>query len=141
MAIGRPTKYTPEVADKIVEAVLNGATREDAAAVVGIHKSTLQEWMNTYPDFGERLHEADAQAVADACKTIVKASKNDWKAAVALLQAKRKGEWNKWAKVEVANADGKPLQINTSNLTDEQLAKLLELASQIEASSEEETEV
>jgi hypothetical protein len=43
--IGRPTKCTPEVTKKVCDAILNLATREDAAHAAGISLAALKEWL------------------------------------------------------------------------------------------------
>jgi hypothetical protein len=41
---GRPTKRTPEIVDRIAEAISYGLTNEDAACLVGINDETLERW-------------------------------------------------------------------------------------------------
>jgi hypothetical protein len=42
---GRPTRLKPEVADRLVFAVANGASRTRAAADAGIGLRTLRDWI------------------------------------------------------------------------------------------------
>lgn len=43
--IGRPTKLTPEIQDKLVRALQTGMSRIGAAAFSGIGESTFFDWM------------------------------------------------------------------------------------------------
>lgn len=50
--MGAPTKLTPAVHAKIVELVVQGdLTLAEIAAIVGIHRSTLQMWQNQHEKF------------------------------------------------------------------------------------------
>lgn len=123
--MGRPTKYTSEVADKIVEAVREGCNRRDAARVVGVDESTLYRWMQDNEEFRSRLHDADAEIITKLEKTVIRAAITDWKPALAALQAKRQKEWGRNSKVQVGNADGKPFStISFDKLTPEQIAAI-----------------
>jgi hypothetical protein len=57
---GRPTKYSPVVAERIVRAIRAGATRGSAAQFAGIGESTLYDWMMKFPEFSGALKKADA---------------------------------------------------------------------------------
>lgn len=54
---GRPRKITPEVTERVVDAILEGAYIETAAGVVGIAKSTLYRWLRK----GEELEAIAAE--------------------------------------------------------------------------------
>jgi len=58
--IGRPTKYSSAVAEKICQSVAEGCSREAAAALAGVSPSTLHEWRNKFPEFSDGLEKADA---------------------------------------------------------------------------------
>jgi AcrR family transcriptional regulator len=47
---GRPTKLTPELRDRILDAVLEGNYLETAAQVAGINKTTLYRWLRKAED-------------------------------------------------------------------------------------------
>ena len=78
---GRPTKLTPEVADRIVEAVSLGLSYKDAARAGGITEQTLIEWRRqgaeeegtAFSELFERIDRA-AQATGTAYLDAIKRS-------------------------------------------------------------------
>jgi transposase len=56
---GRPTKRTPEITARIVEAISYGLTDEEAAALVGIDDDTLTQWRKI-PEFSGAIKTAVA---------------------------------------------------------------------------------
>lgn len=79
---GRPvgtTKLTPEIQAVIVDAIRCGNYIETAAALAGIHKDTIYEWLrkgatapegDRYRDFTDAVYEALAQSEAEAVTAI-----------------------------------------------------------------------
>lgn len=68
--IGRPTKLTPELQEKLCNLISRGFQLERAAELAGIGKTTFFKWKEkaktaksgTYREFREAIKEADAQA-------------------------------------------------------------------------------
>ena len=50
---GRPTLYSPELADQILTRITIGDTVKEAAERFKINPDTVWEWMHRYPDFRE----------------------------------------------------------------------------------------
>ena len=95
--MGRPTKLEPEVQERIVQALLLGNHRQDAAEYAGIHPATLRRWLlrgfeeqeGPYVAFRKAVLEAEARAKITAMGCITKAARDgDWKAAAWYLQKK-----------------------------------------------------
>ena len=63
-AIGRPTKFTPDVRTRIIAAIRNGNTYEASANYGGICYSLLREWIVR----GEQEHAGDFSDFVDAVK-------------------------------------------------------------------------
>lgn len=57
---GRPSKYTEERREAILEAARHGTTIEGCARAGGIHHSTLYDWMDQYDEFSEAFNRARA---------------------------------------------------------------------------------
>lgn len=130
--MGRPTKYTQAIADKIIEAIANGHNRDDAARLAGICPDTLYTWMASKPEFAEECRAADSRAVDVGVSALIKATRSGSVRAIQLwLQSKRPHEWTPSSKVEIANADGQPFLtagIDLSALSTADVLKLLEIA-------------
>ncbi len=43
--VGRPSKLTPEKAEKFIEMIKIGVERKDAAAMIGVNSSTIYAWI------------------------------------------------------------------------------------------------
>jgi hypothetical protein len=83
MPRGRPTKLTPDLQERIVEAIRAGAYVETAAALAGVNKTTFYDWLRkgarakrgAYHDFSLAVEEALAQSEADDLAVIEKAGR------------------------------------------------------------------
>ncbi|MGD0407761.1 MAG: hypothetical protein ABSB34_02015 [Candidatus Limnocylindrales bacterium] len=82
--MARPTKRSPEVEQKILNALRVGNTRTDAALVAGINRDTLHEWL-AFPEFSAAVERAEAEARARAVGYLAKAAAGHWQAALAFL--------------------------------------------------------
>lgn len=60
--MARPTKLTPELQEKICQAIRAGNYIETAAAYAGISKVTLHEWMRRGRRETERVEKAEGRA-------------------------------------------------------------------------------
>lgn len=49
--VGRPTKYSPALAEKIIELYRNPVTDKQVAEIVGIDEKTLNNWKRKHPEF------------------------------------------------------------------------------------------
>ncbi len=74
MMASKPSKFTPEVAEKIVEIVRAGNFRVTAARSVGISEKTLSTWMRStdkrYAQLQKDVIEAEAEAEARSVAAI-----------------------------------------------------------------------
>jgi transposase len=94
---GRPTALTPEVQDKILNAIRAGNYAEQAAQYAGVHKSTYYRWMQKadepdtkpiYREFRDAVKEAEAGAEAYAVAMVRQAMPSSWQAAMTFLERK-----------------------------------------------------
>ena len=123
--MGRRSKLTPELQDKICGLIRGGNYLHHAAAACGIGNSTLSEWIRKgedgkkpYAAFAEAVAEARGASVAALVLTIKKAATDDWRAANWLLERGHVGDFGA-KRVEVTGKNGSPIQI-------ENWAKLVE---------------
>lgn len=62
---GQPTKYDPDIHPEYVKALaIEGLTNEEIAKKIGVALSTLQGWINKYPEFLEAIKEGKEPANA-----------------------------------------------------------------------------
>src|ERR1700730_4903614 len=66
---GRPSKRTPEITDKICDAISYGLTDDEVAAMVGIDDATLTRWKKD-PEFCGAIKRAVAMRKLDRLKRI-----------------------------------------------------------------------
>lgn len=55
---------------RMIDALVDGRTQPDAAAVAGVSRTTVQRWLHL-PAIRQALHEAQAAAVAEAARAAV----------------------------------------------------------------------
>lgn len=53
MQRGRPTDYTPELGDRILELMSEGLSLAAAAAECDVHRRRVYEWEERHPEFAE----------------------------------------------------------------------------------------
>jgi hypothetical protein len=100
---GRPTKLTPEVQKKIVDAIRAGNYMETAAAYAGISKDTFYRWLRRgararngiYKNFHDAVEKALAESEVRDVMIIANAAATDWKAAAWRLERKFPERWGK----------------------------------------------
>jgi hypothetical protein len=115
--MGRRSKLTPELQDKICALIRGGNYMHHAAAACGISKTAMHEWIAKGED-GKKPYDAFAAAVAEArgasvaalVLTIKKASPDDWRAASWMLERGHVGDFGA-KRVEVTGRNGSPIQI------------------------------
>lgn len=95
MPAGRPTKYTEERADKIVQAIRVGATFRLACQYAGIDEDTFAAWRKRYSDFAERVKEAEGAGAIGWLAVIEKASVKSWQAAAWKLERRYPHEYGR----------------------------------------------
>lgn len=81
MAGGRPTKFTEEVRNRIINAIQNGLSKEQAAQCAGVSYDSFRRWetkgeqneTGEFREFCESLKKARAQLFADCLATLHRA--------------------------------------------------------------------
>jgi hypothetical protein len=108
--MGRPSKLTPEIQDKIVSAIRAGNYGEVAAAYAGIGSSTFYRWMDQgkaqagpYREFREAVKAAESEAEVRAVAIVQKQMPEHWQAAMTYLERKFPLRWGR--RVDVTSGD------------------------------------
>ena len=105
--MGRPSKLTPAVAARILEAVELGATWERAADAAGVGASTLGLWRRRgeagevpYVTFIAALKRAESAGVERALRSIRKAAEGGaWQASAWLLERRYPADYGRRSEV------------------------------------------
>ena len=106
---GRPTKYSPQVVQRLTDALRGGNTRRASCAVADVSQDSLALWLRIYPEFAEAVEKAEGKAEAKMVSIIRDASETTWQAAAWWLERKHKQEWS--SRVEQTGADGSPVKV------------------------------
>jgi hypothetical protein len=119
--MGRPTKLTPELQQKVVLAVRGGNYRTVASLWAGTTIRAVQRWMvqgkkrpkSMYGAFRAAILEAEQAAEIHAIRIILDAAKKDAKHAEWWLERKKPKRWARLAvqKHELSGPNGKPLEM------------------------------
>jgi hypothetical protein len=81
---GRPTKRTPEVVEKIAQAIASGLTDQEAAALANVHPDALRRWKKD-PEFADAIAGACAQRLQQRIQR-VEAGDPNWQSSAWLLE-------------------------------------------------------
>ena len=89
-------KYSPEIMEKICEAIRKGYRPVDAAKIYGVGKSTYYDWINDErkPEFSDAIKKADIDWKFRLIEIIDKAANKTWTAAAWLLERIYKEEFS-----------------------------------------------
>jgi len=55
MAVGRPTKYTADMPSSLYNAMAEGKSVTQFAAMIGVNRSTVYEWAEHHKEFSDAL--------------------------------------------------------------------------------------
>jgi len=97
------SKLTPEVRDKIVQAVKAGNYAKVAAQYAGVDESTLYRWIRQgerqgsgiYYQFCQSLKEAEAESEVRAVAIINRHMNENWTAAMTYLERRHPDRWKR----------------------------------------------
>lgn len=146
---GRKSLLTPELQERILDALKTGCYLEDAAAYVGIGYSTIFSWLDrgtkernrlhAFPDsepdtnetpyleFLEAVETARAAAHLRAVAQIQKAAADGtWQAAAWYLERSAPKKWGRKDHTEITGAEGGPVRIDVAS--DELERKIAKIA-------------
>ncbi len=105
-ATGRPSKFTPKAAAQVLASIAAGLTRQGAANLVGVSRETLHDWARRFPDFADKLREADAKAELQHTVNLASAARQGkWGASAFWLERRRAQDYGRVDRHFVANAD------------------------------------
>lgn len=112
--MARPTKYSDELAKKIVDALELGNTRKTSYMLAGISADTFAAWLLRFSAFSASVKAAEQKAIARNVGLVQQAAIKDWKAAAWFLERKDPDNWK----------ERKGVDIDLTRLTEEEFEEL-----------------
>ncbi len=102
-SVGRKTKLTPEIRERVVAAIRAGNYAVIAAEYAGISESSFYAWLQRgrerstgpYAEFLEAVKEAEREAEVRAVAMVQKAMPENWTAAMTFLERKFPQRWGR----------------------------------------------
>lgn len=138
--MARPTKLTPQVRERVEQAMRAGSYAIAACRAAGIAESTFYRWLERgeeeesgiYREFHDAIRKAEAEAEVRAAATVTKAMGSDWRAAIALLERRFPSRWRRHLSTELVGKDGGPIRseqsrIDLTKLSEDDLKQLEEI--------------
>jgi transposase len=126
---GRPTKLTKAIQDEIVRQLRLGNYIETAAAIAGIHKSTLYDWLkrgarsdekdDRYARFSDAVKKAQAESEAFDLAVITRAAQQHWQAAAWRLERRFPDRWGRRDHIQHSGEGGGPIPFQIIPFKDE----------------------
>jgi hypothetical protein len=131
--VGRPTDYTPELADRIAQFVRAGNWPDAAAVAAGVSERSFYRWMarglaaeraaqeglfveaseEPYWHFWQQIKRAEGESEALAVGSLMKAIPHTPSAAMAWLERRFRKRWGRSERIEHVGEGGGPIQIES----------------------------
>ena len=133
MAKGHPLLYRPEYCDLIEEKMGEGFSFTAVAGIIGVSKSTISHWRETYEDFGAAVDRAKARRLLHWEKAALDVTANGGAGSRATmitfgLRNTGDGEWSDLQRQEISGPNGGPIKTETTSARDLLARKLDRLA-------------
>ena len=142
--MGRPSKLTPEVQEKVAASIRAGNFRYVAGLWAGIAERTFETWMrlgkarprSKHGEFRRAVLEAEKAAEMRCVALVMKAASQDARHAEWWLERKYPQRWGRKDRHEVTGKGGGPVQAQLEDLSaaqalaDPKLRELLDAAAQ-----------
>ena len=135
--MGRRTKLTPEVQEKVVSAIRAGNYAHVAANYAGIGRRTFFRWMlwgeqeksRKFVEFRKAVKDAESEAEVRAVAMVQKHMADNWQAAMTYLERKFPDRWGRRDRVKVEIDPRKTLS-TLLGLNDEEIDMAVDLVVQ-----------
>jgi hypothetical protein len=107
--VGRRTKLTPKVQEKIVSAIRAGNYAHVAAGYAGIGERTFYSWLQSgrenksdlYQQFLQAVKDAEREAEVRAVAMVQKHMADNWQAAMTYLERKFPERWGRRDRLKI----------------------------------------
>ena len=128
--IGRPTKYDPAYCDEVISAGEQGLSLTAFAGLIGVARSTINEWIGNFPDFSEAVKRHQAKRTLFLERGLLAAESGpSVTTRIFALKNAAPEEWKDKVQNEHTGADGGPIQteatvIDAASMTSEERATM-----------------
>jgi transposase len=100
--VARPTKRTPELERRLLDALRAGNTRRAACAYAGVEQHTFQRWLLRFAHFAQAIEKAEADAAVRNVAIIQQAARDGtWTAAAWWLERRYPEDYGRRERVDV----------------------------------------
>lgn len=100
--MGKPSKYTRQRAEQILQALRMGNPRMAAASAAGVTRRTLQRWVHEHPELADAIEMAESEAIRAHMANINRAAtRGNWTASAWVLERRHPTEFGRVDRVEV----------------------------------------
>jgi hypothetical protein len=115
---GRPSKYTIETVQEVLEGFALGLDQQTACAAAGVSVPTFCEWKVQYPELEEAVKAARSAGERQLVKIITSAAKyGAWQAAAWMLERTQPEKYGR-SKLEVTGDKGGPIVLQIGSRSD-----------------------
>jgi hypothetical protein len=98
----RPTKYSPDIVKRILDALAAGNTRRASVQHAGVSEDAFGRWLRRYADFADAVFRAEAQAEVAHVANIAQAARaGDVRASIFWLERRRGQDWGRRDYLEI----------------------------------------
>lgn len=107
--MARPTKYTPELGQVILDAMASGHSVAGAAGKAKVCRATVYYWAETVPEFSDILNEARAASARwweERAIDIAKGENGNAAVTIFALKNRVADEWRERQEVDHQSSDG-----------------------------------
>ena len=128
--MGRPTKLTPELQEKIVTHIKNGNYIDDSCMAVGISDECYYNWLrlaeaydngngdrieehSVYSDFSAAVKRAQAEAITAIVAEVRDHVPKEWAAGITILERRFPAKWGRKEAIAIDVRDTRQQQVLT----------------------------
>ena len=112
MPAGRPTLYTDDLGDQLIDWMREGYSLTAAAGKLGVARQTVYRWAEEKPQFNDALQDARAMAAAwweDRARDLAMGGEGNAAVTIFALKNRVSEEWRDKTQTELTGADGGPI--------------------------------
>ena len=115
--VGRPTDFKPAMGDEILSLMSEGLSLAASAAVIGIHRQRVYEWMERHPEFADTVKLAQVKRQLFLERRLLSADTGPVvTSTIFALKNAGPEDWRDKVSQELSGPDGGPIQHNVTHI-------------------------